>query len=209
VERGASQEMSDELLEGETAAEEVENVRLTAAERLRLDTLYREQNDAVIRMLRPRLANEDDVAEVMQESFLRLLRYRRCGPDSLKYLLFRVAMNLAVSHQRQASIRHVVSLNDVELVSNEMPVDQRLVQEEEMTQVAMAIQSLPPRCRQMYVMSRLRGFRQREIAQHCGISQRMVELHIAKAQSLIREQVGAGRAGSSGTTHRNKTIVFS
>jgi RNA polymerase sigma factor (sigma-70 family) len=188
VERDASQETTTELLEIEPPVEETESPRLTAAERLRFDTLYREQKDAVLRMLRSRLSNEDDVAEVMQEAFLRLLRYRHCGPDSLKYLLFRVAMNLAVTHQRQAGSRHAVSLNDVELVSDELPADQRLMQEEEVTQVALAIQSLPARCRQMYVMNRLRGLRQREIAQHCGISQRMVELHIAKAQALIRER---------------------
>jgi RNA polymerase sigma factor (sigma-70 family) len=191
VERDASQEITAELLAHEPGEAAVtESPKLTAAERLRFDTLYREQKDAVIRMLRARLSNEDDVAEVMQESFLRLLRYRHCGPDSLKYLLFRVAMNLAITHQRQAGIRHAVSLDDIELVSDELPAEQLLVQEEEMAQVVMAIQSLPPRCQQMYVMSRLRGFRQREIAQHCGISTRMVELHIARAQALIREQVG-------------------
>ncbi len=190
MERDTSQLLAADLLEIDSSATEVitKSPRLTIAERARFDSLYREHKDAVIRMLRARLSNEDDVTEVMQESFLRLLRYRHCGPDSLKYLLFRVAMNLAVTYQRQAGVRHAVSLEDCELVSDDLPADQRLVQEEEMTQVVMAIQSLPPRCRQMYVMSRLRGFRQREIAQHCGVSQRMVELHIAKAQALIRER---------------------
>ncbi len=190
MEMDTSQQLAADLLEIDTSEAEVmtERPRLTIAERARFDSLYREQKGAVLRMLRARLSNEDDVTEIMQESFLRLLRYRHCGPDSLQYLLFRVAMNLAVTHQRQASVRHAVSLNDVELVSEELPVEQLLVQEEEMTQVAMAIDALPPRCRQMYVMSRLRGFRQREIAQRCGISTRMVELHIAKAQALIRER---------------------
>ncbi len=188
MERDAPQDITAELLEHDTVLEEADRPRLTAAERLRFDTLYREQKEAVIRMLRSRLSNEDDIAEVMQEAFLRLLRYRHCGPDSLKYLLFRVAMNLAVTQLRQAGLRRAVSLEDCELVSEEPAVDQLLVQQEEMTQVALAIQSLPARCRQMYVMNRLRGLRQREIAQHCGISQRMVELHIAKAQALIRER---------------------
>jgi RNA polymerase sigma factor (sigma-70 family) len=185
VERDAPQEITAELLEIEPI-EETESPRLTAAERARFDTLYREHKDAVIRTLRARLSNEDDITELMQEAYLRLLRYRHCGPDSLKYLLFRVAMNLAVTQLRQASVRHAVPLDDVELASDELPADQWLVQQEEMTQVMSAIQSLPPRCRQMYVMSRLRGYRQREIAQHCGISTRAVELHIAKAQALIR-----------------------
>jgi RNA polymerase sigma factor (sigma-70 family) len=188
VEGDAPQEITAELLEHDTVLEEADRPRLTTAERLRFDALYREQKDAVIRMLRARLSNEDDIAEVMQEAFLRLLRYGHCGPDSLKYLLFRVAMNLAVTHQRQTGLRRAVSLDDCELVSEEPAVDMVLEHEEAVSQVAMAIQALPPRCRQMYVMSRLRGFRQREIAQHCGISTRMVELHIAKAQALIRER---------------------
>jgi RNA polymerase sigma factor (sigma-70 family) len=188
VEMDVAPAIASELSQIDALTEVAEPTRLTMTERLRFDALYREQKDAVIRMLRSRLSNEDDVAEVMQESFLRLLRYRHCGPDSLKYLLFRVAMNLAVTQLRQAGLRRAVSLEDCELVSEEPAVDQLLVQQEEMTQVALAIQSLPARCRQMYVMNRLRGLRQREIAQHCGISQRMVELHIAKAQALIRER---------------------
>ncbi len=191
MERDAVQAITNdtsEFLETDPLETVPSPVRLTAVERLRFDTLYREQKDAVLRMLRSRLSNEDDIAEVMQEAFLRLLRYRHCGPDSLKYLLFRVAMNLAVTQLRQAGLRRAVSLDDCELVSEEPTVDMVLEHEEEVSQVAMAIQALPPRCRQMYVMSRLRGVRQREIAQHCGISQRMVELHIAKAQALIRER---------------------
>lgn len=161
---------------------------LTEAERARFEHLYREERAALIRTLRARLPNEDDVSEVMQEAYLRLLRYRHCGPASLKYLLFRVALNLAVNHQRQACNRYSVPLEDGEFVNDELPIEQVLIREEAVTQIVMAIQSLPPRCRTVYVMSRLGGVRQREIAQRCGISTRMVELHIAKAQALVRER---------------------
>lgn len=171
------------------AADETDGPRcLSSSERACFDALYREHRDAVAAALRARLPNEDDVADLMQEAYLRMLRYRNCGPDSLRYLLFRIALNLAVTHLRQAGVRHLVSLDEHELASDELPFDQALVREEEMAQVAMAIQALPPRCRQMYVMSRLHGLRQREIAQHCGVSTRMVELHIARAQATIRER---------------------
>lgn len=174
---------------GRDAAAEIKEPALSPSERRRFDQLYRGHKEAVMRTLRARLSNEDDIAELMQEAYLRLLRYRHCGPDSLKYLLFRVALNLAVSHQRQAGLRKAISLDDVELAADELPIEDSLMHEQEVARVALAIQALPPRCRQMYVLSRLKGLRQREIARHCGISTRMVELHIARAQLLIREQV--------------------
>lgn len=186
----AGLEVASALTDIESCDHATDPVPLTAAERSRFEQLYRAQKDAVTRMLRARLPNEDDAQEVMQEAFLRLLRYRHFGPDSLKYLLFRVALNLAVTLLRQAGVRQQVSLDDDELVSEALPIDQLLLHEEKITQVALAIQALPPRCRQMYVMNRLRGVRQREIAQHCGISTRMVEMNIAKAQALVRARVG-------------------
>lgn len=187
----ARQAFADEPLDDDLHDEPVDQAPLSAGQRRRFEQLYLENRDAVTRMLRSRLPNEDDVAEVVQEAFLRLLRYRRCGLDSLRYLLFKVASNVAVNRLRQAGVRQMVSLDDCELVSQEPPADQRLLQEEEITQVAMAIQALPARCRQAYVMNRLRGVRQREIAEHCGISTRMVEMRIARANVLIRERMAA------------------
>ena len=55
-----------------------------------------EQREAVLRILRGRLSCEHEIADLAQEAFARVLRYRSCGMESLKFLLLRVTLNLVV-----------------------------------------------------------------------------------------------------------------
>lgn len=162
----------------------------TIEHRLRLDMLYREHRADVIRALRARLDNEEDVADLAQEAYLRVMRYRHCGAQSLKFLLLRIALNLAVSHHRSARVRCDVPLDNVEFHAGETAIELRLIEEERHAQLRAAMWSLPPRCRQVLMLSCYDGLPQREIARRCGISRRMVERHLERARALLRKRVG-------------------
>jgi RNA polymerase sigma factor (sigma-70 family) len=163
---------------------------LSAKQQAVFSNLYRDQHEAVLRLLKTRLDNEQDAADLAQEAFLRMLRYRHCDARSLTFLLFRVALNLAVSHGRLSRVRCDVSLGDRDFADNMPGLEEQLIREETLTRVSRAVQGLPERCRQAFTLSRIDGLRQHEIARRCGISRRMVEYHIAHAQAVIR-----GRAG--------------
>ncbi len=163
---------------------------LSAKEQAVFSNLYRDHHEAVLRLLNTRLSNEQDAADLAQEAFLRLLRYRHCDVRSLKFLLFRVALNLVVSHGRLSRVRCDVSLGDWDFAAETPGIDEQLIHEETMTQVSRAVRGLPERCRQAFTLSRIDGLRQHEIARRCGISRRMVEYHIAHAQAVIRERAG-------------------
>lgn len=163
---------------------------LSAKEQAVFSNLYRDQHEAVLRLLNMRLNNEQDAADLAQETFLRVLRYRHCDTRSLKFLLFRVALNLAVSHGRLSRVRCDVSLGDWDFAADMPGIDEQLIKEETLTQVSRAVRGLPERCRQAFTLSRIDGLRQHDIARRCGISRRMVEYHIAHAQAVIRERTG-------------------
>lgn len=172
------------------APEAVEGSGLSAAERARFEALYRNTYRDVINLLRRRLDNDQDVAEISQEAYLRVLRYRQLGADSLKYLLIRTAINLATSHRLAACRR----LPHVALEIDDIPVDAPSLEEalddhQLLQKTLAAIDRLPTRCREVFLLRLQHGLRQREIAERCGISTRMVESHLARAQILIRERV--------------------
>lgn len=163
---------------------------LTACERARFDTLYRLHQREVIHLLRRRLNNTDDAEELAQEAYLRILRYRHCGPDSLKYLLIRTALNLAASHGARASVsRAHISLEAVEIVSDAPLLEDAVADAQRWQQMRVAMDALPARCREVFLLRLVHGLRQGEIAQRCGISTRRVEQQLARAQVLIRERV--------------------
>lgn len=162
---------------------------LTASERARFDTVYRLHYEEVLRLLRRRLHNPDDAEELTQEAYLRILRYRDCGPESLKLLLFRTALNLATSHGTCAHARAKhVSLDDIEIAMDARSMEDEVACDQRMRQLMAVVDALPNRCRQVFLLRLAHGLRQHEIAQRCGISTRRVEQHLARAQVLIRER---------------------
>jgi RNA polymerase sigma-70 factor (ECF subfamily) len=150
----------------------------------RIEAAYREHYDSVRRVLRNRLDNEEDVAELAQETYLRVLRYRDCSSESLKHLLLRVAMNLAVSHRRQARLRDL-PLDDFEPVDSGPTPEEVYERRERLQRASNTLSSLPERCRKVFFLSRLDGMRHREIARRCGISLRLVEQQITRAKAAI------------------------
>jgi RNA polymerase sigma-70 factor (ECF subfamily) len=149
-----------------------------------IEAAYREHYDSVRRVLRNRLDNEEDVAELTQEAYLRVLRYRDCSSESLKHLLLRVAMNLAVSHRRQARLRDL-PLDDFEPVDTGPTPEEVYERRERLQRASATLASLPGRCRKVFFLSRLDGMRHREIARRCGISLSLVEKQITRAKAAI------------------------
>lgn len=164
-------------------------IRLSLVERRNFDALYREYRDMVRGVLRTRIDNEDDVVELAQEAFLRVLRYRDCGVQSLRFLLFRISLNLATSHLRKASLRLAVPLCEFGMTNNAPPADAPLIHAQRMECIHAAMRMLSARDRRIFMLSRFRGLRQKDIAQRCGISVSSVEKRIRYVQVLLRERV--------------------
>lgn len=166
--------------------------KLAAVERERgFDDFLREQRVALLNFLRRRVSNEADAQDATQESFTRLLRYADTQPASAwKPLLYRIATNVANDQSRQHAVRQGaghVSLDSEELVAADPPHDQLVAQEQELAIIHAVIMRLPPKCRQVYLLQRLRGMSYSQIATHCGISKKTVEQHMARALSALRE----------------------
>jgi RNA polymerase sigma factor (sigma-70 family) len=158
------------------------------------DLAFREHRPALLRFLRRRLGNEADADEVAQEAYLRLLRYSgQPDPGVQKALLYRIAINLAGMRARQAASHHSAahqSLDELPLESAAAAHDQQLIDQERLNLLMSAIQSLPDKCRQVFVLSRFHDLSYAEIALRCGISVKMVEKHISKALAVCRLRVG-------------------
>ena len=51
------------------------------------------------------------------------------------------------------------------------------------------VESLPPRCREIFLLSRVKQLDNGEIARKLGISKRTVETQISKALKVLREKI--------------------
>lgn len=176
---------------------------LDTTSNLDVDGFVRRHEDELLRFFRGRVPQPADADDLVQESCARLLRYRTSLPESsLKLLLFRIARNLLNDFWRY-NHRHRIeeSTDPAELViESTAPSQERLVEiGQDMQRLERFLLSLPRRCREVFVLSRVRGMGNREVASHLGISEKMVEKHIARALAACRHALGGAASGKPGS----------
>jgi len=160
---------------------------------LTVDELYSRHQAAVRRFLARFLHCEDTAEEVTQEAFVRLLHFTPRKPmENPRAYLFQVAANTARDWLARQQTRNRV-IGDAEL-----PEDIRCpgpgpeastLNHERLELLSSAIRELPPRCREVFLLSRFDGLNNREIADRLGISGNMVEKHIIKAMLHCRRNL--------------------
>lgn len=156
----------------------------------------------LLRYFRNHLPSEEDAQDAVQESFMRLLRYRDSDPPSAwGPLLYRIASNTVAEFFRRRTTRSHnkhVALGD-ELISQDPSQEELIEQEQRAALLRAAILALPSRCRQVYLLSRADKLTYPQIATRCGISVKTVEKHMVHALLLLHQQVGGKAKGASVT----------
>lgn len=85
--------------------------------------------------------------------------------------------------------------------------EQTVIARQTLGTVQAAIRDLPERCRNVFVLRRLKGLSQREIAARLGISENIVEKEVAKGLQRILEALAVERTGGTGTLFRRDGMV--
>ncbi len=170
------------------------------------DGFMRRHEDELLSFFQARAPQPADADDLVQESVIRLLRYRRAMPESsLKLLMFRIARNLLNDFwrwNRRHRIEEPTDPSDL-AVESAAPSQERMAElGQEMRRLERFLLSLPAKCRAVFVLSRVRGMSNQEVARHLGISEKMVEKHIARALAACRERLGAPAPREGGRVDR-------
>lgn len=131
-----------------------------------------------------RVVRPADIEDIVQETFVRSyeaeLLQKITHPRAF---LLKTAWNLALNHADRADQRFVNSLEDLpgaEWLSNGETVESVLESQERLLLFCRAVRELPLQCRRAFVLKKVYGMSQRDIAQYLGISESTVEKHVAK-----------------------------
>jgi RNA polymerase sigma-70 factor (ECF subfamily) len=175
--------------------------KATECEGLSVHETVRRYHHSLLLFLRRRLRSPDDAQDVAQETYIRMLKYEGARDiQSPSSMLFRIAINVAndlgrVEHSRCVSDQ--CSIDDIELPCGRPSVERELVAREDLDLLFEAIEGLPPKCKQVFLLSRVQHMTYPDIARHCGISVKMVEKHISRALATCVAKVGGRRGESS------------
>ncbi|HEY6452828.1 MAG TPA: RNA polymerase sigma factor [Steroidobacteraceae bacterium] len=166
--------------------------------------LYRENNRALVGFLVARLRSVQDAKEVAQETYVRLLQLGRPDPEVMvRAYLFRVAGNLAIDKLRRRATRNRAT----EELPAELPgglgmPERQLLADEQLLLLTRCLQELPEKVRSAFLMCRVEGLNQHEIARRLSVTDRMVRKYITQALLHCRLRLDGATEGEAGQRAR-------
>lgn len=150
----------------------------------------------------PQLSEVDDV---VQESYLRVLRARQLGPiASTRAYLFVIARNAALGvfrRQRDAAHTPVSAFDAAELPETNSNVVDIVNSQQECRLAIEAIDALPARCREIVTLRVVQGLTHKEIAAQLGLAEQTVRVQVARGMKRCAELLrakGVQRGGADG-----------
>lgn len=135
-----------------------------------------------------RIVPPHEVEDIVQETYVRACKFG--SKQKVRYpgaLMTQIARNLALDYLKSANVslrssKHIgdeYSANAVVAQSSNSTFDE-VCSRQEFALFCESVRELPQQCRRVFVMKKVYGFSQREIAEKLQMSESTVEKHIAK-----------------------------
>lgn len=148
--------------------------------------------EALFKQYYPRLRNYairyvdsvDAAEDIVQECFIKLYEKRFTLRDvSPGALLFVMVRNSCINYRKRMAL---FAVGDPPIYAvNDITPENDLMFEELRAEMDRVMGKLPPRCKEVFYMSRIEGLNTREIAERTGTSTQNVEKHIARALNIF------------------------
>ena len=165
--------------------------RLRSGDHGAFDAIFRQWYEPAVRSATRILRDTGVAEEVSQDVFLELWRRRESFPSdsSLGAYVLQSVRNRALNHLRHLAVqqRSVVHIEALTEPAQHADVATHVSELEAAARDAIA--GLPPRTREMFVLSRERGMRYSEIAETLGVSVKAVEANMSRALRVLRERL--------------------
>jgi RNA polymerase sigma-70 factor (family 1) len=138
-----------------------------------------------------KMAKSTEVAEeLLQELFVKIWTGKEnLDPTkSFKSYLFKIAENLVYDFFRKAAINKKMEAYLVSVAApSASPIEQHIYYKEGNYVLAKAIEHLPPKRKQVYVLCKIEGKSYEEVSRLLGVSISTVNEHIVKASIVVRK----------------------
>ncbi len=142
------------------------------------------------------IENESDALDIVQNVFLSVWENEKLGVDELKIqsYLFNAVKNSCLNYiKHRKVIRKYEQIAAAELKELEafhyQSGENSLIEKESLQQLEKAINSLLPIYKEVIVLSRYEGLKNKEIAKQLNIPVRTVETRIFRALTLLKEKI--------------------
>jgi RNA polymerase sigma factor (sigma-70 family) len=146
----------------------------------------------LLRRLLARIVKPQDIDDIVQETYIRVwTASEKTEIVNPKSFMLKTAQNLAYNSLATAWHRRVDLEEDFSEIGVELlltrDLESQFESNEKFQGFCKAVEALPQQCRRAFVLSKVYGLSQQEIAAQLEISESTVEKHIAKGYLQCRE----------------------
>lgn len=165
--------------------------RLRAGDESAFDTIFRTYYPRLVLLAQGMLGERAPAEELAQDVMLELWRRRETltVDTSLHGYLYRATRNRTLNYLRHEKVVQHGSVYAVPETVVQPAADRDLTETELDIALRQAMRQLPPRCREVFELSRVHGLKYAEIAATLDISIKTVEAQMGKALRILREQM--------------------
>ena len=163
------------------------------------EAFYDKYFDPILVYCNHYVTDREMAKEMAQDTFLKLWETKESlnNNTNIQSFLYRIARNNCLNHIKHLKVEQkyldYTKAQKTEIELNELALSQssaeKIISEELEEKINLTIGSLPPRCRQVFELSRFKGKKYREIASDLNISVKTVENQIQKALKILRENI--------------------
>jgi RNA polymerase sigma-70 factor (ECF subfamily) len=168
-----------------------ENIAHPSLDRKLFEQLFRQYFGELCNFARSYINDDDTAKEITQNVFINLWQNKKNidSGKSVKSYLFTSVRNRCLNHIRDNK-KFRSSVLDVEIADYETAYESDAISVAELeTKISSALDKLPERCRQVFMLNRFEDLKYKEVAEKLGISIKTVEVQMSKALKILREEL--------------------
>ncbi|MEP0986775.1 RNA polymerase sigma-70 factor [Ekhidna sp.] len=158
-----------------------------------LKRLYDEYFESIRGFIYYKCGDIDLADDLVQETFIKVWNKRDdIQRDTVKSFLYTIANNLLMNHfNHQKVVREYQKMGDTSMLTSSSASPQFIMEEAEFEKKLNAvIASLPPDCREVFLMNRIEKLKYAEIAERLNLSVKAIEKRMSKTLALLKESLG-------------------
>jgi RNA polymerase sigma factor (sigma-70 family) len=161
-----------------------------------------------------RIVPPQDIEDIVQTTYVRVCQYNtRNEIAEPRALMLSVARNLALDHIKRAEHRLTTqfeSNTEFESVLARQATDESfntVASNEEFSQFCDAVRQLPVQCRRVFLLKKVYGYSQREIALELGLAESTVEKHVASGMQQCTRYMKEHQLAKTSPAGRQRGVV--
>lgn len=133
----------------------------------------------------------EEAEEITQDVFVKF--WEKCdslSPESsIKSYLYRSIHNSCLNALKHEKVKDAYREHVIKFLESSTVTEEEIDQDNLRERISSEIDRLPPRCSQIFKLSRYDGLKYHEIAEHLDISVKTVEVQMGKALRVLREEL--------------------